>query len=451
MPPFPTALALAAAYADGSSDPLSVLEAALADAKAMPEVFISLSVERARREALASQARWQAGQPLSVLDGVPVAWKDLFDMAGSITTAGSQTRRGHPPARTDAALVRALSRAGMVNLGKTNLSEFAYSGLGLNPHFGTPHNLATSGVPRVPGGSSSGSAIAVAAGVVPLAMGTDTAGSIRVPAAFNGLIGYRSSRSRYAFTGVFELARSLDALGPLARSVADIVVLDQLLRARLDETMLQPAPLQAVRLYVDPQWLDDPRLEPAVRSNLERALQRLAEMGAQVERRPIMALREALELVERGHWIGAAEAFTRHQALLDSDQATALDPHVRQRLEAARNLPASLQIRLYQQADSLRRQLAEELDGAFVIGPTVAHVAPPLAPLEADEALFRATNLATLRLTMPGSLLDMPGVALPSGRDADGLPTSLLLSATNGADDALLRVALSTEAALATL
>ncbi|KIQ01314.1 MULTISPECIES: amidase [Pseudomonas] len=448
MPGPSRALELAQAYAAGSTDPVEVLEAALAKAAELPAAFISLSAERGRREALASRSRWRAGQALSVLDGVPFAWKDLFDVAGSVTTAGSATRRELAPATADAALVGALTRAGLVNLGKTNLSEFAYSGLGLNPHFGTPINPFSGHEPRVPGGSSSGSAVAVAAGVVPLAMGTDTAGSIRVPAAFNGLVGYRSSRRRYAFDGVFPLARSLDALGPLARTVEDIVAVDSLLRGGPVSRRSTACSLFGVRVYVDPAWIDDSRVQPAVRQNLERALERLACAGAVVERKPIKAMREALAMIERGDWVGSAEAFALHESLLDSADAKRLDPRVRKRLEGARSIPASHQIRLYQQGESLRRQLVDELDGAFVITPTVAHVAPLLAPLEADEALFVATNLATLRLTMPGSLLDMPAVALPSGVDEHGLPTSLLLAAPSAADDLLLRAALAVEAAL---
>ncbi|MCQ4298111.1 amidase [Pseudomonas stutzeri] len=443
-----SALQITRAYAAGLTDPVEVFEAALATADELPGAFISLSAERGRREALASRSRWQAGQALSVLDGVPVAWKDMFDVAGSVTTAGSATRRELAPAIADAALVGALTRAGLVTLGKTNLSEFAYSGLGLNPHFGTPINPCSGHTPRVPGGSSSGSAVAVAAGVVPLAMGTDTAGSIRVPAAFNGLVGYRSSRCRYAFEGVFPLARSLDALGPLARTVEDVVAVDTLLRGGVVSSCPTALSLAGLRLYVDLAWVDDSCVQPAVRQNLEQSLERLARAGAVIERKPIMAMREALAMIDRGDWVGSAEAFALHERLLDSADAGRLDPRVRKRLEGARSIRASHQIRLYQQAESLRKQLADELDGAFVITPTVAHVAPLLAPLEADEALFVATNLATLRLTMPGSLLDMPGVALPSGVDEHGLPTSLLLAAPSAADDLLLRAALAVESAL---
>lgn len=444
------AIELACAYATGQTDPVEVFEAALTAVAQVPAAFIALTDVRGRREAEASRARWKAGQPLSALDGVPVAWKDLFDVAGSVTTAGSATRRELPPATHDAALVTALTRAGLVNLGKTNLSEFAYSGLGLNPHFGTPSNPFNGAAAYVPGGSSSGSAVAVAAGVVPLAMGTDTAGSIRVPAAFNGLVGYRSSRQRYAFEGVFPLARSLDALGPLARRVEDVIALDHLLRGRLLPARSEALhSLRGTRLCVDPAVSEDPRVQPAVRQNLEHAVDRLAHEGAWVEHRAVPAFREALAMIERGDWVGSAEAFALHERLLDSTDALRLDPRVRKRLEAARALPASHLIRLYQQGESLRQQLAEQLDGAFLITPSVSHVSPLLKPLEEDDALFVATNLATLRLTMPGSLLDMPGVALPSGRDATGLPTGLLLAAPSGADDALLRLALTVEAALA--
>ncbi|MBF7142613.1 MULTISPECIES: amidase [Pseudomonas] len=439
---FQDAHALAAAFQAGTDDPVRALGAALAQADTVPAAFITLTPARAWREAEASKARWEAGEPVSPLDGVPMAWKDLFDLAGTVTTAGAQAYRLRAAATQDATLVNALARAGLVSLGKTNLSELAYSGLGLNPHFGTPINPAYAEA-RAPGGSSSGSAIAVAAGAVPLAMGTDTAGSIRIPAALNGLVGYRSSRRRYAFTGVFPLARSLDALGPIGRSVRDVVCVDQLLGG---DAITRPLPLAGLRLRLDPQLLADTRIQHAVRTNLLAAVERLAQAGAVIDERPVPAFATALSLIETRGWLGSAEAFALHQPLLDSPLAEQLDPRVRTRLEAARAFPASTQVALYQAADDLRQQLAEQLDGALLVTPTVAHVAPLLKPLEADPELFARTNLATLRLTMPGSLLDMPGIALPSGTDAEGLATSVLLSAPSGNDCYLLRAALAAEA-----
>ncbi|UCR86257.1 amidase [Pseudomonas chlororaphis] len=442
------ATALAEAFALGRTDPVQVLEQALELAEATPHVFISLCPARARREAEAAAARWRDGQPLSLFDGVPLAWKDLFDVAGTITTAAAQVRRDALPANVDAPSVRQLCRAGLVSLGKTNLSEFAYSGLGLNPHFGTPINPHSDAQPRIPGGSSAGSAVAVAAGIVPIAMGTDTAGSIRIPAAFNGLVGYRATSRRYDRDGVFPLAHSLDSLGPLTRSVRDAWVVDGLLRGGDPRQLPLPRPLAGQRFWVDLQVLDDRHTEVAVRANLLVAIERLQLAGAVVVQRPLHGLQVTLQLIQEQGWLGAAEAFALHQPLLDSEYAEQLDPRVRRRLENARQMPASQLLRLYEARRQLQQQVQDELDGALLITPTVAHVAPPLAPLENDDELFARTNLATLRLTMPGSFLDMPGVALPSGRDAQGLPTGLLLSLPQGEDTQLLATALAVEAAL---
>jgi aspartyl-tRNA(Asn)/glutamyl-tRNA(Gln) amidotransferase subunit A len=422
----------------------------MAKSATVDHVFISLCPQRARREARASAERWKAGQPLSALDGVPIAWKDLFDVSGSVTTAAAAVRRDVSPALLDATTVGLLSRAGLVCVGKTNLSEFAYSGLGLNPHFGTPINPHGMDQPRIPGGSSSGSAVAVAAGIVPIAMGTDTAGSLRIPAAFNGLVGFRSSCKRYNRDGVFPLAHTLDSVGPLTRSVRDLLAIDDILRARTQPTSSVPRSLAGQRFWVDEAVIVDPRTEHAVRDNLMRSLTLLKNAGALIDLRPSPAFQATLTLIEQQGWLGAAEAFALHQPLLDSDAAQQLDPRIRRRLEAARQLPASQLISLYSARERLQQQLTDELDGAFLITPTVAHVAPPLSALEADDALFVKTNLATLRLTMPGSLLNLPGVSLPTGLDAAGLPTALLISAPAGEDSRLLRAALAVEAALRT-
>ena len=438
------ATSMAEAFASGRSDPVEAFEQVLVHASMAPCVFISLTAERARREAEAAAARWRAGQPLSVFDGVPLAWKDLFDLAGSVTTAGAAYRRNASPALLDAPSVGLLCRAGMVSVGKTNLSELAYSGLGLNPHFGTPHNPNSRDQARIPGGSSSGSAVAVAAGIVPIAMGTDTAGSIRIPAALNGVVGYRSSSRRYSRDGVFPLAHTLDSLGPLTRSVRDALAIDDLLHGRTQTHIARS--LKGQHFVLEQGALED--IEPAVRNNLLRAVDQLKAHGALIEVRPSATFQATLELIKHRGWLGSFEAFALHEALLDSVDAEQLDPRVRRRLEAARTLPASQLLHLVDARRRLQQQLVDDLDGAILITPTVAHVAPPLAPLEADDDLFVKTNLATLRLTMPGSLLDMPGVTLPNGRDAGGLPTGLLLSAPTGEDARLLRAALSVESVL---
>ncbi|QNQ99213.1 amidase [Pseudomonas oryzihabitans] len=437
------AVGLGEAYAAGTLDPVAVFEAALARAQASSAVFISLTAVRGRAEALAARERWKTGQPRSPLDGVPLAWKDLFDLQGEVTTCGAELRRLAPPAANDAELVQRLSQAGLVSLGKVNLSEFAYSGVGSNPHFGTPANPRMQGEVRIPGGSSSGSAVAVAAGIVPLALGTDTAGSVRLPAALNGLVGYRPSLGRYPATGIFPLAASYDVPGPLARSLRDVQCLDRLLTG----AAARPLPaLTALRVVLDLSVLDDARVEPAVRANLLAAAERLTRAGVRVERRARTVFAEALEFLAAEGWPGALEAFALHREVLDGPAAARLDPRVRQRLERARALPDGHLAVLHERRDQLRQRFAAEFGEALLLVPTVSRVAPLLAPLEADTDLFAATNLELLRLTMAGSLLGAPGVSLPSGRDAQGLSTSLLLVAPAAADERLLDAASAVEA-----
>ncbi|EGH11550.1 hypothetical protein PSYMP_17765 [Pseudomonas amygdali pv. morsprunorum str. M302280] len=269
-----------------------------------------------------------------------------------------------------------------------------------------------------------------------------------MPAAFNGLVGFRSTSRRYSRDGVFPLALTLDSVGPLTRSVRDALVIDDLLCARSKPTSLLPRSLAGQRFLVDRAVLEDERVAPAVRDNLLRAVEALRAGGALIEMGHCQAFQATLQVIQQHGWLGAAEAFALHQPLLDSDAASQLDPRVRKRLEAARHMPASLLVNLYAARERLQEQLTLELDGALLITPSVAHVAPPLAPLLNDEELFIQTNLATLRLTMPGSLLNMPGVSLPSGCDAVGLPTGLLLSAPAGEDARLLRAALTVESLL---
>lgn len=439
------AVGLGEAYAAGTLDPVAVFEAALGCAQSSSSVFITLTVARGRAEALASRERWRAGQPRSPLDGVPLAWKDLFDLQGEITTCGAELRRAASPATIDAFMVQRLSQAGLISLGKVNLSEFAYSGIGLNPHFGTPANPWASGEVRIPGGSSSGSAVAVAAGIVPLALGTDTAGSVRLPAALNGLVGYRPSLGRYPAAGIFPLAASYDAPGPLARSLRDVQCLDHLLVGGA----ARPLPAATdLRVVLDVSVLDDARIEPAVRANLLAAAERLARAGVSVERRARTVFAEALEFLAEEGWPGAVEAFALHRDVLDGPDAARLDPRVRQRLERARSLPADHLAVLHERRDQLRARFAAEFAKALLLVPTVSRVAPLLAPLEADADLFAATNLELLRLTMAGSLLGAPGVSLPNGRDAQGLPTGLLLVAPAAADERLLDAATALEAQL---
>lgn len=455
-----TATGLHAAYVAGELTPSDATEACLAAASATQAVFTCVTADRARQEARQSTARWRAGQPLGPLDGVPMTWKDLFDLHGTPTTAGSALRLGAAPAPADAPVVARASAAGMVCLGKTHLSEFAYSGLGLNACFGTPVNRQLGQRDRAPGGSSSGAALAVVQGCGPLAMGTDTAGSVRIPAAFNGLVGFRASRGRYPMQAVFALAPSLDTLGPLARNVADCMALDQVLCGRNrspSSNQRLGAGLQGQVFAMDPGVLEDEGIHSCVRDNLLACLDLLQAQGARIEYRALHSLRQVQTLMERHGWLGAHEAFATHRERLDTpEQAARMDPRVRHRLESARQLDRGSYLALLAQREPLMALLARELGDACLVLPTAGHPAPLLAPLLEDDGLFAETNLATLRLTMPGSFLDTPAVALPSGfmqeqgpdGGAERLPTSLQLMRPQGDDDGLLRMALLVEQAL---
>lgn len=463
-----SACELHAAYAAGTLTPTQATEHCLQAACESPSVFTRITAERALEEARQSTQRWRTGRPLGPLDGVPISWKDLFDVRGTPTTAASALLRSAPPAPADAPVVARAAAAGMVCLGKTNLSEFAYSGLGLNPGFGTPANPRLGGRARAPGGSSSGAALAVVQGCGPLAMGTDTAGSVRIPAAFNGLVGFRASRGRYPMQGVFALSPSLDTLGPLALGVADCMALDQVLRSTVPAGDAAAGPavpgpvigLQGQVFVIDPGLLDDDRVQAQVRDAIAAGLALLQRQGARVQRRRLQSLDTVQTLTQRHGWLGAHEALATHRERLDApEQAARMDPRVRSRLAAARHLDHGGYLQLLARRQPLMALFAQELGGATLVLPTVGHPAPLLQPLLEDDALFAQTNLATLHLTMPGSFLDAPAVALPCGAlclqgpgaSTERLPIGLQLMRPQGDDDRLLRIALAVEQALSSL
>jgi aspartyl-tRNA(Asn)/glutamyl-tRNA(Gln) amidotransferase subunit A len=335
-----TAAALGADLRTGRLDAVELTERTLAAINSHGDkaIFIEVFAARARREAAAAAARLKAGRPLSPLDGVPAAWKDLFDVEGKVTTAGSVVLKSDPSAARDAPLLAAAAAAGLVTIGTTNMTEFAFSGIGLNPHYGTPRNPHDPKVARSPGGSSAGSAVAVAAGLAPVAIGTDTSGSVRVPASFNGVTGYKSSTGRYPMEGVFPLSRTLDSLGPLAHTVEDCVLMDVALRGvLLPEARRRP--VADLRLVV-PETLVLEGCEPAVLANFEAAIDRLAKAGARVERRAMPVLAAIPELIAKhGHILGA-EALHLHQERLRSSDTTRMDRRVVKRLRMAEKMTA---------------------------------------------------------------------------------------------------------------
>ncbi len=407
-----------------------------------PAIFTRLTPERAMAEASAAARRLQEGRPASLLDGVPIAWKDLFDIAGMPTTAGSPLLETAPPAPQDAPVVARLAAAGMICVGRTNMTEFAYSGIGLNPHFGTPGNARDGR--RVPGGSSSGSAVAVARGLVPVAIGSDTGGSVRIPAAFNGVVGYKSSGGRYPMDGVFPLSRTLDTLGVFAHGVADAVAVDAAMRGLIAPIIMRGT-LAGRRILVPTNVVCD-NVELAVADNAEASLARLADAGAELVPVHLDAFDAILDLTAKHGTIAAAEAYALLRAHVEGPEVARMDQRVATRVRGGARIAMVDYVTLMQQ----RRRLivdfvAAHPPGTLIAFPTTAITAPSIAALEADTELFTRINMLTLRNTMLGNILDWCGVSLPNGADAAGLPTALLLSGLPGADDDLLSVALAAE------
>ncbi len=451
MPATPTipptsAAQLGADLRAGRLDACDLIEATLAAIAAHPDkaIFTEVTAQRARKEAQAARARLRAGLPLSPLDGVPVAWKDLFDVEGRVTTAGSQVLKSNPPAREDAALLKAAACAGLVLVGLVNMTEFAYSGIGLNPHFGTPRNPRDPNVHRAPGGSSSGSGVVVAAGLAPVAIGTDTGGSIRVPASFNGVVGYKTSTGRFPMEGAFPLSRTLDTLGPLANTVEDCALTDAALRGALAPEARR-RDVAGLHILV-PQTLVLDGLQDEVAANFEAAIARLAAAGAKIERRPLPQLAAIPEVIAKhGHLLGA-EALHVHRERLMGLDADRIDRRVVKRIRLAESMTAVDLVEVLQTRARLIAEANAAIGDAIVAFPTTPHVAMPIAPLEADDDVFARQNVKSLRNTMVGNFLDWCGVAIPNGVDGQGMPTSLLLSATHGRDTAVLSAALSAEA-----
>jgi aspartyl-tRNA(Asn)/glutamyl-tRNA(Gln) amidotransferase subunit A len=400
--------------------------------------------DRATKEAQASSTRLRQGRSLGLLDGVPIAWKDLFDIEGLPTTAGSKLLATAAPAASDALVVTALSRAGMVAIGRTNMSEFAFSALGRNPHYGTPQNPAARDVARIPGGSSSGSAVAVAAGLVPFAMGTDTGGSVRIPAALNGIVGYKASRGRYPMAGVFPLARSLDSLGPLCRSVQDAIWIDAAMRG-LSGPVVKPRRACDLRFVIPKNVVFD-GMEHGVEAAFENSVERLAKAGVTFDRIAIPAFDDILELMARHGALVTAEAFALHRARLAGSDADSMDPRVVMRTRLGEKATLADYLAILDARERLVSDVEHLIGDRLLAFPSVMHVAAPIAPLERDNDLFFQTNARTLRNTMLGNFLDWCGISIPCGVGDAGMPVGFLISATAKRDEMLLEAAFGLEA-----
>ncbi|MGZ5269614.1 MAG: amidase [Ramlibacter sp.] len=426
----------------GGTSAAAELDRALAIARsaACNHAFVALAPERARREATAPGAQ---ALPLA---GLPVSVKDLFDVQGEVTAAGSAVLAHATPASADSAAVARLRAAGASVLGRTNMTEFAFSGVGVNPHLGTPANPADAAPPRIPGGSSSGAAVSVATGAAFIGLGSDTGGSIRIPAALCGIVGFKNTARLTPLQGALPLSTTLDTVCAVTRSVRDAVLAHEVLAGR--KVALPGKPLSQARLAVArTQMLDG--LDLPVAQAFEAALRTLRNAGARIEEIALDPIRDLGSIQSTGGF-SAAESYAWHRELLAA-RGDGYDPRVRLRIERGAGMKAWEYLDLVRARADWIARVGEALRGFdAVLSPTVPIVAPPIADVapgaERDEAFFRI-NALLLRNTSVVNMLDGCAISLPC-HAAGSLPVGLMLWHGALHDDALLDLASAAEAAL---
>ncbi len=400
---------------------------------------LTLYRDEARAAADAADARARAGISLGPLDGAIISIKDLFDVAGEVTRAGSKVLADDgKPAAEDAPVVRRLRAAGSVILAKTNMSEFAFSGLGLNPHYGTPGNPADRA--RVPGGSSAGAAVAAADGMCEIAIGSDTGGSTRIPAALCGITGFKPSRLRVSTEGAFPLSYTLDSIGPMAKSVVDCFNADAVLAGETPSA-LEAMPLAGLRLGVA-QGLPLENLDDTVGRRFPEALDRLERAGARLTYEKMPLLDDMMKALSRSS-ILMAEAYAIHKERL-ARRGDAIDQIVRARLDRGAGIAAADFIDAVRDRAALIHAMDARLaDLDALVLPTTPIVAPRLDEVATPKD-FMARNAMVLRNTTIANYFDLTAISLPLPRDG-GLPTGLMLFARNGHDRRLFRIAAAVE------
>ena len=443
---YPTIDQLAADLAAGSTTSLQLTEAALARAQDPAgegaRVFTLIDAARARAAAQASDLLRAAGMVRSPLEGLPVSVKDLFDVAGQVTTAGSVVLKDAPPAERNAPVIDRLIAAGAVIVGRTNMTEFAFSGLGLNPHYGTPKNpWDRAGGGRIPGGSSSGAAVSVTDGMAVVGIGSDTGGSVRIPSALCGLTGFKPTQRRVPIDGTVPLSTSLDSIGPLAASVRCCAIVDAVLAG---EPPVVPAArdVRDARLAV-PETLVLDGMDSAVAAAFERACARLQAAGARLSRIAVPEFAELGRLHARGTLAGA-EAWAWHRTLL-TERGDEYDPRVGLRMRGGEAMGAADYIDLL----AARRRWIAQVEARIagfdaLLMPTVPIVAPRIDALtNSDEAYFAANGLMLRNPTLI-NFLDGCALSLPCHAEGEP-PVGLTLAGAGGRDAEVLALGLGVE------
>ncbi len=409
------------------------------------QTFLAVYADSARSSADAADAQRRRGEAGGALLGVPISIKDLFDVAGETTRAASVVLSDAAPAKEDAIGIRRLKDAGAVLIGRTNMTEFAYSGLGLNPHYGTPRNPYDRASGRIPGGSSSGAAVSVADGMAAASIGSDTGGSVRIPAALCGLTGWKPTARRLSTDGMLPLAPSLDSIGPIGWTVDCCSRLDAVLAG--DAYVQTPVgrDISSVRLGVLQGYvLND--LDTAVSSAFGRALRMLTGAGAHMEEVSL----EGLERIPAANQFASAEAFTWHRTLLQAE-GHRYDPHVSSRIWQGAAMMAADYIDMLH----VRREIVLKAQSAFanlnaILLPTTSRIAPCIDTLIASDVAYFEANGAMLRNPSLFNYLDGCALSIPCHAPGEA-PVGLMVAGLHGRDASVLQVGAMIEAVLASL
>lgn len=427
------------AIGTGALDPVDLTEAYLDAARDHPmsaRIYARMTETRARAEAVAAHDRAKAGFRLGPLDGVPISWKDLFDTAGTATEAGSALLQGRVP-QSDAQVLATATQRGLVCLGKTHMSELAFSGLGLNPITATAPNVHDPAL--ISGGSSSGAAASVAFGLASAAIGSDTGGSVRIPAAWNDLVGLKTTSARVSLKGVVPLCLKFDTVGPLARSVEDAALLLGALEGR-GAADLKGAGLDGTRFLVLKTTAFE-SIEDAPATAFEEALARVTAAGAYVERRDVPEVAEAMALTGA---LYATEAYGLWKYVIEAAPQK-MYAEILERFRGGADVSAPTYVAAWAKLEALRRSyFAATASFDAVVLPASPILPPVTARLESEHAYYVERNLLALRNTRIGNLMGAASLTLPTGTPSCGF----MLITPPYSEERLLRLGAAVEAAL---
>jgi aspartyl-tRNA(Asn)/glutamyl-tRNA(Gln) amidotransferase subunit A len=398
--------------------------------------------DEARVQAHEAERRITAGRTLSTIDGLPISIKDLFDVVGEVTRAGSVAIEHRPAAERDATVVARLKSAGAVLMGRTNMSEFAFTGVGINPHFGTPANPWDRATRRVPGGSSSGAPVSVTDGMAVAAIGTDTGGSVRIPAALCGIVGFKPTACRVPLDGVFPLSPNLDSAGVLAKTVELCAQIDAVLSA--EPWSPSACDITQAKLAVATNYFTD-EMDPAVARAFDSALLRLSRAGAKLAEIRIGELSDISAINARGG-LSSPEAFAFHRRI--GTNFDLVDPRVRERILRGGEVSAADYLDMLHAREAVRRSF-ERAHGKWdaILCPTVPIVAPEIAVPENNADAFRQTNRLLLRNPGVVNFLDRCALTLPCHAEGEP-PAGIMLIGRRMADRELLSLGKQIEKSL---